>query len=87
MDAPIAGLAVREFHFDVASLICIGPNFQNAADGILFRLDIRENQHLTDVYGRRHSENSALRKYNHRYGLFFERLRAWRGAAGDFDDA
>jgi hypothetical protein len=80
-------LAVREFHFDVASLIGIRPNFQNATNGILFRFDIREDQHLTDVYSRRHSENSALRKNDHRCGLFFERLGAWRGAAGDLDDA
>jgi hypothetical protein len=87
LDAPVAGLAMREFHLDVASLIGVRPNFQNAANGILFRFDIREDQHLTDVYGRRHSEHGALRKNDHRYGLFFERLRAWRSAAGDFEDA
>lgn len=78
---------MREFYFDVTSLIGVRPNFQDATNGILFRFDIRKDQHLTDVYGRRHPENSALRKNDHSYGLFFKGLGAWRGAAGDFDDA
>jgi hypothetical protein len=87
LDAPVAWLAVREFHFNVAALICVRPNFQNTTNGILLRFDIRENEHLTDVYDRGHSQDGALRKNDHRCGQFLKRFSTRRGTARHIDHA
>jgi hypothetical protein len=76
---------VREFHFDIASLIGVWANFQNATNGVLFRFDIGEDEHLADVYDRRHPQDRPLRKNDHGYGLLFKRFGSRGGAAGDFD--
>jgi hypothetical protein len=85
LDAPVTRLPVRKFDLDIASLIGIWANFQNATNGILFRFDIGEDEHLADVYDRRHPQDGSLRKNDHRYGLLFKRFGARGGAARDFE--
>ena len=78
---------MREFHFNVAAQIRVRANFQDPANRVLLRFQICEHEHLADAYGRRHPDNCALRKYDHRDGLFFEWLCLGRGAARHFHNA
>ena len=85
MDAPISGLPVRKLDLDIASLIGVWANFQNATDGILLRFDVGEDEHLADVYDCRHPQDGSLGKNDHCYGLLFKGFGTRGGAAGYFE--
>jgi hypothetical protein len=71
---------VCEFNFNVALHVCKRSHFYDSADGVLPRLQVRDYQHLPDVHRRRHANDAALGKNDHRAGLFFKWFGARRGA-------
>ena len=78
IDAPVSGLRLRELHFHVRLHVREAAHFQDAADRILLRFQIRQHQHLAGANGGRHPQHASLRKHDHRRGLLFERLHLRR---------
>jgi hypothetical protein len=75
-----------ELNLNVPRHVGKRPDLHYAANRVLPRLQIRENQHLSGADGRGHPEYTALREHNHRAGLLFKRLCLWRGAAHHLRD-
>ncbi len=81
INAPVSRLRLRELHFHIRLHIREAAHFQDAADRILLRFQIRQHQHLARANGRRHPQHTSLRKHDHRCGLLFEWLHLRRRSA------
>jgi hypothetical protein len=70
---------MSEFNFHVALHVRKCSYFYGAADRILARLQICDDQHLAHIHGCGHADHAAVRKNDHGGGLLFEGFGARAG--------
>ena len=78
---------MREFNLHVSLQIGKRADFYHPANRVLTRFQVSHYQHLADADCGGHSYYRALRKHDHRAGLFFEGFGVRRNFAHNFRNA